>query len=98
MQITSWSGLTTNTSVLSVVIIITQLTKNVKYIKKIPTQLWSFILSYIILVLANLFTNKISISDLLLSLINAAIIALASNGGFDLLNEKFPGVFKKTDE
>ena len=62
MQITSWSGLTTNTSVLSVVIIITQLTKNVKYIKKIPTQLWSFILSYIILVLANLFTNKISIS------------------------------------
>ena len=49
----------------------------------IPTRLWAYILSVIILVLATVFTvDQITPSIILLCLVNAVIVAMAAVGSY----------------
>lgn len=56
MEFVSWTMLATFAGSLSMVLLITQLTKELKFIKKIPTQIWSYTIAIIILFPAYFFT------------------------------------------
>ena len=62
---------------------VVQFTKDLPGIVKIPTRLWAYILSAIILVLATVFTvSPITPSIILLCLVNAVIVAMAAVGSY----------------
>lgn len=93
MDFVDWKTLATYAGSLTMVIIITQFTKNIKIIKKIPTQIWSYCVSLIVLYCAYFFTGQLSWSNAVLILFNGAIVALSANGGFEAIKRMFPNLF-----
>lgn len=76
---------------------ITQMLKS-KWPAALPTQLLSYIIALIILILANLALGTLTLSSAGLSLFNAMIVSLAANGGYNNLNEaKALAIKKQTD-
>lgn len=98
MDFFDWSLLATHAGALTMVLIVTQLTKNIGFIKKIPTQIWSYVISIVVLFLANFFLGKITLSNAVLILFNGMIVALSANGGFEALQKLFPRVFKASSD
>ncbi len=93
MEFFDWTTLITHSGALVMVMIITQLTKEIKLIKKLPTQIWSYIITLLILYPAYLFTGQLTVSNAVLILFNSAVVALSANGGFDALKRSFPTLF-----
>lgn len=93
MEFVSWSILGTYAGALAMVITVTQFTKEIKIIKKIPTQIWSYMISLAVLYPAYFFCGNLDISNAVLILFNGIIVALAANGGFDALSNAFPSLF-----
>lgn len=60
-----------------------------KVFTKIPTQIVSFVVALVILVVGHLALGTFAWADSFLYLINAIGVALASNGGFDILKRAF---------
>lgn len=83
MEFVTWAGLATHAGALTMVGLIVQFTKGIPFIDRMPTQLWSYIVSLVVLYAANFFTGQLTVDNAALILFNAAIIALASNGGYD---------------
>ena len=94
MEFIDWSSMTTYTGALIMVCVITQLTKDIKFVKKIPTQLWSYVISLVVLYSAYFFTSQATLSGAVLVLFNSMIVSLAANGGFEALMKTFPDLFK----
>lgn len=79
----TWADLATYAGATLAVLTIVQFTKELPGIVKIPTRLWAYILSVIILVLATVFTvDQITPSIILLCLVNAVIVAMAAVGSY----------------
>ena len=95
MAFFGWSALATYAGALAMVLIVTQVTKNLDYIKNIPTQLWSYIIALAVLYPAYYFTGQLTVSAAVLIIFNGMIVALAANGGFEALCKAFPLIFKK---
>lgn len=95
MEFVNWSMLATNAGALAMVLIITQVTKGWKGIRRLPTQLWSYLISLAVLYPATYFTGDLTVSSAVLILFNGMIVALAANGGFEALAKMFPQLFKK---
>ena len=89
MEFVKWPLLADHAGVLTMVLIVTQFTKGLGFIKKIPTQLWSYLISLFVLYPAYFFTGQLSLSNAVLILFNGMIVALTANGGFELLNTNF---------
>ena len=98
MDLITWQLLGTYTGAAGAVLLITQLTKNISFIKKIPTNLWSFIIALAVVFPAKYFIGGLTLSDAALIPFNCLIIAFASGGGFDTLHKSFPTVFKKSND
>lgn len=81
-----WSYLATFAGCLLAVGIFTELLKNIGFIKKIPTQIFSWVLALIVLVLAQAFTTGITSESAILAVVNSAVVSLAANGGYEALN------------
>lgn len=81
-----WSYLATFAGCLLAVGIITELLKNIGFIKKIPTQIFSWVLALIVLALAQVFTTGITPETAILAVVNSAVVSLAANGGYEALN------------
>lgn len=81
-----WSYLATFAGCLLAVGIFTELFKNIGFIKKIPTQILSWVLALIVLVLAQAFTTGITAESAILAVVNSAVVSLAANGGYEALN------------
>lgn len=94
MKFVNWTELATYAGALAMVLIITQATKDFKIIKKIPTQLWSYLIAILVLYPAYFFTDQLTLSNGILILFNGIIVALAANGGFEALKKAFPNLFK----
>lgn len=62
---------------------------------KIPTQIWSYVISLIILYPAYFFTGQLTVSNAVLVLFYGMIVALAANGGFDAINKVLSSAVKK---
>ena len=95
MEFIEWSELATYTGALVMVLIITQLTKELKFIKSVPTQIWSYLIALAVLYPAYYFTGQLTASNAVLILLNSVIVALSANGGFDALTKAFPKLFNK---
>lgn len=71
------------------VLTITQFTKSIKLFDKMPTQIWSWIVAMICMYPAYYFTGRLTPEAALLVPINAIIVALAANGGFQAISRFF---------
>ena len=78
-----WTYLGTFAGALAAVILITELIKEVPGVKRIPTQLVSWVLAYLVIILAQVFTHVLSVQSAVLALFNAALVSLSANGGYE---------------
>ena len=83
MEFVSWELLGTYDGAMAMVGVITQLTKNIKFISAIPTQLWSYILALVVMYSANYFLGLLTPDNAVLIIFNAALVSLGANGGYE---------------
>ena len=76
----TWENLTTYTTFVAIVYMIVEFTKELKGIQKIPTKQWSFLVSFVLLVLVHIANRTFHIIDLVLYALTAISISLGSNG------------------
>lgn len=88
---TTWEVLATYGGCAAMVGLLTQATKGLPYLDRLPTQLWSYLLSLAVLLLAFYFTGQLSLDSGVLLLFNAAIVSLTANGGYAALTRSKEG-------
>lgn len=91
-----WSYISTFAGCLAMVMAITEVIKNIGFIKKIPTQITSWVLAFAILIMAQAFTGDISASSAVLALINSVFVSLTANGGYEAITRIFGSAKKDT--
>lgn len=89
MEFVTWELLGTYAGAMAMVGVVTQLTKNIGFISKIPTQLWSYILALVVMYAANFFLGQLTASNAVLILFNSVIVSLGANGGYDGVSRIF---------
>lgn len=88
----TWAQLATIAGATAAVLLIVQLLKlPMDKVWKIPTRIVVYVISLIILLLATLFTDGITVQTGLLTAVNAVIVALAAMGAYEM-------TFRKVDE
>ena len=88
----TWEQLATIGGAAMATMLIVQLLKlPLDKVWKIPTRIIVFLIAFIVLGLATYFTTGLDVSSLLLTVINAVIVALTAMGGYEL-------TFKKIEE
>lgn len=85
MDFFTWEILGTMAGSTFAVAILTEITKGIPGINKLPTQVWSFILAFAVLIGAQAATGTLTLATGGLAVLNAALVSLAANGGYDLL-------------
>ncbi|MEG2623089.1 MAG: hypothetical protein RSC06_09335 [Clostridia bacterium] len=90
MEFLTWETLATYAGALSAVMVLTHLTKGLGFFKRVPTQLWSYVLALCVLLPAYYFTGRLSADSAVLALLNGAVVALAANGGYDAISSIKP--------
>ena len=98
MSFFDWSYLGTFAGALAAVVLITELVKELPGLKKVPTQFVSWILAFVILILAQLFTGTLSAQNAVLSVLNGAMVSLAANGGYAALKRVVGGKDEENKE
>ena len=81
-----WSILATYAGALAFVLAVTQFTKNINLFNRMPTQVWSWIVAMIGMYPAYYFTGQLTPDTAAMVPINALLVALAANGGFQALS------------
>ena len=82
-QFLTWGDLVTYGGAVMAVLIITEFTKDLPGIRCIPTRLWAYLVSLVLLVAAVVFTaDKVRAEDILLCFINGVIVAMAAVGSY----------------
>lgn len=87
----SWDTLTTYASFVTIVFMVVEFTKGLKYIKKIPTKYWSFFIAFILLTITNIVMGTFRAVDIVIYLLTAISISLGSNGLSNFNNGKEEG-------
>ena len=83
-----WKILATYAGAAAMTGIITQLIKNVGPLKSVPTRLISYLVAVAVLLLAEFFTDDLSVSAAVLTLFNAAVVSLATNSIYDIAGKE----------
>lgn len=91
----TWEMLATFAGCMAATMILTEFVK--KLWEKAPAQLVSFVFAMVILVVGQIATGKFSANEILLDIVNAVTISLASNGGFDAVKRIFVGEEEDAD-
>ena len=97
VELFDWSLLGSNAGAAMAVAVLTQITKGIPGIARIPTQLWSYLLALLTLLLAMLFGPGFSASGAVLALFNAALVSLTANGGYAAV-ERVRASLKRTED
>ncbi len=84
----TWAVLATYAGALAATMAVTQLLKGVGFISKVPTRIFSWIIAALILIAATFFMGALTLDSAFLCLINAVVVSLAANGGYDLITAK----------
>ena len=88
----TWAQLATIAGATAAVLLIVQLLKlPLDRVWKIPTRIVVYIISLILLLLATLFTDGLTVQTGILTAVNAVIVALAAMGAYEM-------TFRKLDE
>ena len=84
----TWGDLITYGGAVMAVLIITEFTKDLPGIRFVPTRLWAYIVSLVLLVAATVFTaDKVYAEDILLCLVNGVVVAMAAVGSYHSVQE-----------
>ena len=89
-EVITWGILGTYAGAVSITAIITQFLKKLPGVKKLDTQLLSYIVALVILEASTIFSSGFHWEVAALCLVNAIVVALASNGTYDILGNKNP--------
>lgn len=82
----TWEQLTTYGGATVATMLFVQFTKELPGVKKLPTRLWAFIVAAVLMILATVFTaHEITPAVILITVVNAVIVAMASCGEYDTL-------------
>ena len=76
----TWDTLLTFSGLVATVYMIVEFTKEVKFLKKVPTKYWSFIVASFLIICTNLAVGLFQFKNILLYLLTAVSISLGSNG------------------
>lgn len=76
----TWDVLTTYTSFVSIVFMVVEFIKELKFIKKVPTKYLSFFIAFVLLLITNLVMSTFKFEDIIIYLLTAISISLGSNG------------------
>ena len=88
----TWAQLATIAGATAAVLLIVQLLKlPLDRVWKIPTRIVVYVISLVILLLATLFTDGLTVQTGILTAVNAVIVALAAMGAYEM-------TFRKLDE
>ena len=87
-QFLTWEALSDFTTFVGIVLTIVAFTKNAIGIKLIPTRLWSFIVSLLLLIAVNVYNGTFQVFNLIMYSINAIMISASANGIADANNKK----------
>lgn len=98
MEFFDWNMLGTCAGAVMAVGVITEITKDIPFIKKIPTLAWSYILALIVLLAAMMFGGGFSLEAAGLAVFNAAVVSLASNGGYEAIQRVKSIALEKASE
>ncbi len=79
-QFLTWDILKDYVTFVGIVLSIVAFTKSAPLINKIPTRLWSFIVSFFLLIVTNIHSLTFDYFDLILYAINAILISASANG------------------
>ena len=80
----SWDILKDYVSFVGIVLSIVAVTKNIPIIKRVPTRLWSIVISFLLLLANNLHGGTYTAWDMVMYFINAVIISASANGISDI--------------
>ena len=83
----TWDILLTFSGCVAGTVLLTEWTK--KIFDKLPTQLASFIIATVILLVGHIATGTFAWLEAPLYLVNAVAVSLSANGGFDILKRAF---------
>lgn len=92
MEWFDWTQLGSFSGATFAVVLLTQLTKEIPGIRRMPTQLWSYLVAAAVLLLAQIFGPGFAPDAAVLALINAALVSLAANGGYAALDRLKQGL------
>ena len=84
----TWTMLATYAGATLATTLITQLIKGIGFIDRIPTRLVAYAIALIVLVVATVFTGEVTVSSIALCVVNAVVVSLAANGGYDAVSGK----------
>jgi len=79
----TWATLGTYAGAVLAVALITELIKGISWLDKLPTRIVSYGVAIFVLIAANAVAGTLTWAAVGLCVINAVVVALAANGGFD---------------
>lgn len=85
----SWETIGTVVGFVTSVILLTEFLKYVPIIKKVPTQIVSFVVAMIVMVAYKFAVGEFKMVDALLYVLNSVGASLTSNGGYDVIKRFF---------
>lgn len=93
----TWEVLLTFTGLVTTTYMVTEFTKEIPLINKIPTKYWSYLIALVLLVSVNLVSGTFRYEDILLYLLNGIPVSLSANGLNNFNMKKKSGVELETD-
>ncbi len=84
----TWEMLLTYSGATLATTLLTQLFKEIKPVSHIPKRLLSYIIALLLITGSTIAARGFSLSDTAMGFVNAAVVALASNGAFDAVKEE----------
>lgn len=88
MEMFTWEYLSSAAGATAAVTIITQFVKEFPFVKKLSSQLVSYVVSVFVMLASSFFTGALTPSFAALVPINAIVIMLAANGTYNTISKK----------
>lgn len=85
MEFFDWNMLGGYAGAVMAVGVITEIIKDIPGLKKIPTQVVSYVLALVVLMLAMVFGDGFTAQGAALAVFNAALVSLGANGGYAVI-------------
>lgn len=82
----TWKMLLTSSGAAAATALITQLVKELPWVRKLPTRVLSYFIALAVMLLAAAATGCARWDEYAMAAINAVVTALAANGAFDAVN------------
>ena len=98
MEMFNWNLLGSYAGATFAVAVLTQITKGIPFVKRVPTQLWSYALALITLLVTAAFGPGLTPQGAVLALVNAALVSLSSNGGYAAVTRLKAGLIEPDKE